>query len=60
MERTEKVDALWKVIKKIAEELDIRLLEEHRWSSADICFVDKSIPLIDGLGPVGGKSLNKI
>ena len=59
MERTEKVDALWTVIKKIAEELDIRLLEEHRWSSADICFVDGNIPVIDGLGPVGDKSLNR-
>jgi hypothetical protein len=46
-------------MKKIAEQLDIRLLEEHRWSSADICFVDKNIPVIDGLGPVGDKSSNK-
>jgi D-alanine-D-alanine ligase len=59
MERTQQVDRLWKVMKKIAEKLDIRLLEEHRWSSADICFVDKNIPVIDGLGPVGDKSLNK-
>jgi D-alanine-D-alanine ligase len=59
MERSEKVDKLWQVFKKIAEKLDIRLLEEHRWGSADICFVDKNKPLIDGLGPVGDKSLNK-
>lgn len=59
MERTQQVERLWNVMKKIAEQLDIRLLEEHRWSSADICFVDKNIPVIDGLGPVGDKSSNK-
>lgn len=59
MERTGQVENLWNIIKKIAEKLDIRLLEEHRWGSADICFVDTNIPMIDGLGPVGDKSLNK-
>lgn len=59
LEKTQQVDRLWSTIKKIAEKLDIRLLEEHRWSSADICFVDNNIPSIDGLGPVGDKSLNK-
>jgi D-alanine-D-alanine ligase len=59
MERTENVENMWSTLKKIAEKLDIRLLEEHRWSSADICFVDRVIPVIDGMGPVGGKSMNK-
>lgn len=59
MERNENVERLWNTFKKIAEKLDIRLLEEHRWSSADICFVDRAIPVIDGMGPVGGKSMNK-
>jgi len=59
MERSEQVENLWQVVKKIAEKMDIRLLDEHRWGSSDICFVDKNKPLLDGLGPVGDKSLNK-
>lgn len=59
MKRTEGVDKLWETIKKISGKMDIRLLDEHRWSSADICFVDKNIPVIDGLGPEGATSLNK-
>ena len=58
MPRTDKVDSLWKRIKKIAEKLDVRLLEEHRWGSSDICFVEDHIPVVDGLGPVGSKSVN--
>ncbi len=59
MERTEQVDKLWNILKIKADKLDIRLMEEHRWSSADICFVDKDIPVIDGLGPVGARAFNK-
>ena len=52
MERTEKVDTLWKRVKRIANRLDIRLLEEHRWSSADVNFLsDKYV--IDGMGAIG-------
>jgi D-alanine-D-alanine ligase len=58
MVRTSRMDALWNKIKKIAEKLDVRLLEEHRWGSADICFVDGNIPVVDGLGPMGARSLN--
>ena len=29
------------------------MLEEHRWSSSDISFVDQNIARIDGLGPIG-------
>ncbi|MBI9071077.1 MAG: M20/M25/M40 family metallo-hydrolase [Melioribacteraceae bacterium] len=59
MIKTEKVDQLWKKIKNIAERLDIILREEHRWSSADICYVDERIFQIDGLGPAGAKPSNK-
>jgi D-alanine-D-alanine ligase len=58
MEKNEAVENLWKTIKQIAEKLDVRLLEEHRWSSADICFVNGGTPVIDGLGPVGERQLN--
>jgi D-alanine-D-alanine ligase len=55
MQKTEKVDSFWKKVNAIAKNLDINLREEHRWSSADICFIDNEKYLIDGLGPVGEK-----
>jgi D-alanine-D-alanine ligase len=58
MIRTDKVDALWNSIKKVAQKLDINLREEHRWSSADICHIDENKFMIDGLGPVGIKPTN--
>ena len=45
---------LYQKIKAIADSLDIRLLEEHRWSSADISQVENPC-IIDGLGPIGIK-----
>ena len=59
MSRTDQVEVLWNKIKVIASRLDINLKEEHRWSSADICFADESKYLIDGLGPVGAKLQKK-
>ncbi|WP_289054892.1 ATP-grasp domain-containing protein [Carboxylicivirga marina] len=37
----------------LAKKIDVRISEEHRWSSADICHINKDMPIIDGLGPVG-------
>ncbi len=48
-------ETFWKKIKALSKSLDIRLIEEHRWSSSDICFVDRNKPTIDGMGPVGDK-----
>ena len=59
MIRSEKVEFLWKIIRDIANKLDINLREEHRWSSADICFVDQGKYIIDGMGPIGSKPSNK-
>jgi D-alanine-D-alanine ligase len=55
MLRTEKVEDLYTRIKTLSEKLDIRLREEHRWSSADICFVNNEKHVIDGMGPAGAK-----
>ena len=59
MIRTEKVESLWKIVNSIGRRLDINLREEHRWSSADICFADADKHLIDGLGAVGAKPEKK-
>lgn len=40
-------------ILEIAKKIDVRISEEHRWSSADICHINKELPIVDGLGPVG-------
>jgi hypothetical protein len=53
MVRTAEVEHLYGLIKEICDTLDIRIYEEHRWSSSDICFVETTKPHIDGLGPIG-------
>jgi len=59
MIRTEGVQKLWSRVKQVADQLDIRLLEEHRWSSSDICFINNNKPSIDGMGPIGLDSAGK-
>jgi len=44
---------LYQRVKDIGNLLDIRVLEEHRWSSSAICSVNQDIARIDGLGPIG-------
>ncbi|MBU1099434.1 MAG: ATP-grasp domain-containing protein [Bacteroidetes bacterium] len=59
MLKTEKVIALWNKVKTISAKLDINLREEHRWSSADICFVDDKKFVMDGFGPSGANPSKK-
>jgi len=53
MLRSEGVENLWNKVRDVASRLDIRIIEEHRWSSADISFVNNNKPMIDGMGPIG-------
>lgn len=56
---TEKGKLFWNKVKDIAKSLDIRIVEEHRWSSSDICFVNaETTEVIDGFGPVGENAHN--
>ncbi len=55
MNSSEQTRNLYQIIRKISEKLDIRVVEEHRWSSADICFVESNKPMVDGIGPLGTK-----
>ncbi len=59
MKLNENSEEFIKLIKKVAGKLDINLREEHRWSSADICYINNEKPLIDGVGPAGAKPNNK-
>ena len=53
MVHNQKTEELYQHVKDIGNRLDIRVLEEHRWSSSDICSVRHDIARIDGLGPIG-------
>jgi D-alanine-D-alanine ligase len=55
MIRTSEIEKVFQILKKIADRIDLRIIEEHRWSSSNICFVDINKPKIDGLGPIGAK-----
>ena len=55
MHKDDAVLDLYGRLKALADELDVRLREEHRWSAADIGFVADGIPRLDGLGPVGDR-----
>jgi len=50
---TEKSKAFFESIQTIAKQIDVRISKEHRWSSADICHIQKDIAKIDGMGPIG-------
>lgn len=50
-----KVIEFWNIVKTLAGKLDIRITKEHRWSSADICFVERDNYVLDGFGPIGQK-----
>lgn len=53
MNSSEAIKRLFEVIRTISQTLDIRVIEEHRWGSSDICFVDSSKSMVDGIGPLG-------
>ena len=59
MTRTKHTEMLYNLVKQICSELDISVLEEHRWTSSDICFVDDNRHKIDGMGPVGDVTHNE-
>lgn len=53
MVQTENIKDFYKSIQSLAKKIDVRITNEHRWSSSDICHIEKDCPKIDGLGPVG-------
>ncbi|GAB4330016.1 MAG: hypothetical protein Kow0037_05440 [Calditrichia bacterium] len=46
-------DIFYSKIEKLSKQIDVRINQEHRWSSSDICFIPNGIAMMDGLGPVG-------
>lgn len=53
MEQSDEISNFYKKIQALAKKIDVRISKEHRWSSSDICHIEKDCPKIDGLGPVG-------
>jgi len=52
------VEYFWNIIKQIGERLDVRLIDEHRWSSSDIGFASEDKYRIDGMGAIGVRQVN--
>ena len=59
MNETQAIQAFWQKVKNIASSLDILVAPEHRWSSADICYIEAEKEMLDGFGPVGQKEQEK-
>ena len=53
MEITPETETFYNQIKAIAASIDVRVTTKHRWSSSDICHIQKHMPKIDGFGPIG-------
>ena len=47
-------------LSQLAEDLDIIISSEHRWSSNNIAFCEPSLPIIDGFGPAGKKEFSGV
>ena len=52
---SEKSGAFFDQVQDLSRNLDVRITREHRWSSAEICYVDPLLPVLDGYGPIGQK-----
>ena len=46
----------FKGVKELADLLEVRVKPFNRVISSDICYVPEEIPVLDGLGPVGGST----
>lgn len=53
MEESKNAEAFYQSIRETAKNIDVRIMKEHRWSSADICHVPENISKVDGMGPLG-------
>ncbi|MFA8437238.1 MAG: M20/M25/M40 family metallo-hydrolase [Marinifilaceae bacterium] len=53
MEENEKTQKLFDFVKEFANQIDVRISQEHRWDSSDICSIDAPVYMIDGFGPIG-------
>ncbi|NIP61959.1 MAG: M20/M25/M40 family metallo-hydrolase [Nitrosopumilaceae archaeon] len=51
---TEKTKKFYEMINDIAKRMDIKLKPIHRYPSSDLSYVSYEIPMLGGVGPVGG------
>ena len=45
--------AFFEEVTKIGRRSNVAVTANHRWHSADVCFVLDTVPAIDGIGPIG-------
>ena len=58
MQLNKETEMNFKELKKIADNLDIIISSDHRWSSNNIAFSDSKKSIIDGFGPSGKKEFS--
>ena len=42
-------------VERQAQRIDVRVHAAHRDFSSDVCYVPDEVPVLDGMGPVGGE-----
>ncbi|MFC1726521.1 M20/M25/M40 family metallo-hydrolase [candidate division KSB1 bacterium] len=50
------INNFYEVVKALADSLEIKIQSFNRKISTDLCYVPEGIPVLDGLGPIGGSS----
>jgi D-alanine-D-alanine ligase len=51
---SDQIKGFFERVRKIAKRQEVKLVAVHRTVSSDICYVPEGIPILDGLGPIGG------
>ena len=53
--QTEATSRFFEQVEKQARRIDVRVQGVHRSVSSDVCYVPDEVPVLDGMGPVGGE-----
>lgn len=56
VQETEQTRQFYMLVQDLANKLEIRIQPVNRVSSSEICYVPEGIPVLDGLGPIGGET----
>ncbi len=60
MHRTSTLDVMITSLQSVSKTLDLRIKEEHRWSSSNINLAEHCSNKIDGLGPAGYRAKDDV
>jgi len=51
---SDQIKGFFEHVRKIAKRQEVKLVAVHRATSSNICYVPERIPILEGLGPIGG------